>query len=194
MEKKGIIALALLCALYGNSSAQKDSAKVYVHKGMLSATLTYSVGYMSSYAIYNVYVTGYMEYYTGSKISVRGDVYYFINSLNDSKFLKQNHRLYFGACYNFQVHSHLDPFIGFQPGIAYTQTESWYGVTDPATFSPLASAVTGLNYYAERWFHILLNVRYAVGKHLDDVALFNLNEVSFSFGLGFNIDVQKRKS
>ena len=184
----------MACVLYGNSFAQKDSAsKVYVHKGLLRAALTYSVGLMTTNTISNVYVTGNMEYYADSKISVRGDGCYFINSLNDNKYLKQNQQLYFGACYNFQVHSHFDPFIGLQPGVAYSQITTYYNISDPATFSPLASVVTGLNYYADKWFHIMLNVRYTAGRHLDEVALFDLNEVSFSFGLGWDLDLLGHK-
>lgn len=194
MGKKGIIWIALLCTLCSNLFAQMDSArKVYVHKGLLRASLSYSIGLMTSNTISNVYVTGNMEYYADSKISVRGDSYFFVNSLEDNKYLKQNHQLYFGACYNFQARSHFDPFIGLQPGVAYVQINPLYGIKDPATFSPLASAVTGLNYYADRWFHIMLNVRYTMGRHLDEVALFDLNEVSFSFGLGWDLDVLRHK-
>jgi hypothetical protein len=200
MGKKIVAILILISSLYGNAIAQNDSAKGFVHKGLLRAALTYSVGRMSTNTVSNVYVTGNMEYYADSKISVRGDGYYFVNSLNDSKFLKLNHQLYFGACYNFPVRSRFNPFIGIQPGIAYTQLNTdiiqintTYTISDPATFSPLASAVIGLNYYAERWFHILLNVRYTVGRHLDEVALFDLNELSFSFGLGWNLNTIKSK-
>ena len=105
--------------------------------------------------------------------------------------IKQNHQLYFGACYNFPLHSNFNPFIGLQPGVTYIQLYPVYGSDDPVTFSPLVSAVTGFNYYAEKWFHISINVRYSIGKHLDELTLFNTNELSFSFGLGWDLDVIK---
>jgi len=188
MSKKEIVILLFAWALCANAIAQKDSA--YVHRGLLRAGATYAVGTMPSLHINNVYLTGNLEYYTDSKISVRGDVSYFFNSLGNNSLLKQNQQLFFGACYHFSVPSHLDPFIGLQPGIAYVQLNSEY--SDPATVSPLASAVAGLNYYADKWFHIMVNVRYVVGTHLDGVSLFSLNEVSFAFGLGFDLDVLKK--
>jgi|SRR6185312_600848 len=189
MGKKAIAILLFAGALCMHAVAQKDSAKGFVHKGLLRAGATYSLGVISYLHISNVYLNGNLEYYTDNKISVRGDGCYFFNSLNESKLLKMNHQLFFGACYNFPVAARINPFIGLQPGIAYIQT-SLYG--DPASFSPLASVITGFNYYAEKWFHIMVNVRYVVGQHLDEVSLFNVNEISFAFGLGFDLDVLKK--
>lgn len=168
----------------------QDTAKGYVHKGLLRAGATYSVGTVMSLHINNVYINGNLEYYADNKISVRSDACLFINSLDNSKLLKQNHQLFFGACYNFPVKSHFDPFIGFQPGVAYQQLNSAYA--DPATFSPLVSVLGGFNYYAEKWFHIMVNIRYVAAQHLDEISLFNLNELSFAFGLGWNMDVLKK--
>lgn len=189
MGKKGISLFIVACALWSSVMAQNDSAKGYVHKGLLRASLTYSIGIMPAVSLTNAYLTGNMEYYADSKISVRGDSYYFFNSLNNADVIKQNDQLYFGALYNFPVHSHFNPFIGLQPGMAYVQANL---AGDPASFSPLASVITGFNYYAEKWFHIMLNIRYSAGNHLDEVSLFNMNELSFSFGLGLNIDTSPK--
>jgi len=175
--------------------AQTDSAKGFVHKGILRGALTYSVGKMTSFNITNVYLTGNLEYYADKRISVRGDDYFFVNSLNNNKFLKQNSALYFGACYNFPTHSHFNPMIGLQPGVVVSQLNSVAGsdVANPVNVAPLASIIAGFNYFGERWFHILVDVRYTVGRHLDEDGLFQLNELSFSFGLGLNLDVLKKK-
>lgn len=190
---KRAASILLVLMMSSGTYAQTDSAKGYVHKGLLRAALTFSTGKMTSVNITNVYLTGNMEYYADSKISVRGDGYYFFNSLNNNKLLKQNHALYFGACYNFPTHSHFNPLIGLQPGAVLTQVNTFYGSSDPVTVSPVASIVTGFNYYAEKWFHLQVNVRYSVGRHLDEEGLFDLNELSFSFGLGWNLDLLKNK-
>ena len=192
-KKLVFIITALLMGLGVN--AQSDSATGFVHKGILRAGLTYAVGKMTSFNISNVYLTGNLEYYADNRISVRGDDYYFVNSLNNSKYLKQNSALYFGACYNFPTHSHFNPMIGLQPGVVLNQLNpvTGSGVSNPLTASPLGSIVTGFNYYGERWFHIQLDVRYSMGRHLDEDGLFQLNELSFSFGLGWNLDVLKKK-
>jgi len=173
--------------------AQNDTTKGYPRAGLLRAAATFSIGSMPSISVTNAYLTGNLEYYADSKISVRGDAYYFFNSLNNAQIIKQNHQLYFGALYNFPLHSNFNPFIGLQPGIAYIQLYPVNNSDEPATFSPLASVITGFNFYAEKWFHISVNIRYSVSRHLDDFALFSTNELSFSFGLGWDLQVVKTK-
>ncbi len=191
MVKRFVLILTMLL-VFGGAYAQSDTSKGFVHKGMLRGALNFAVGKMTSFNIANAYVTGNLEYYADSKISVRGDVYFFVNSLN-SKFLKQNSALYFGGIYNFPTHSNFDPIIGLQPGVALSQlTAIGNDAPHPINVAPVASLVAGFNYYAENWFHIQVNVRYTMGKHLDDDGLFQLNELSFSFGLGFNLDLQKK--
>ncbi|HXB10698.1 MAG TPA: hypothetical protein VNZ45_01830 [Bacteroidia bacterium] len=191
VKRFAFIVITLL--VFGRVYAQPDSAKGFVHRGILRGALNFAVGKMTSFNIANAYVTGNLEYYADSKISVRGDVYFFVNSLNNNKFLKQNSALYFGACYNFPTHSNFDPIIGLQPGVAVSQLAATSNdISHPINVAPIASIVTGFNYYAENWFHIQVNARYTMGKHLDDDGLFQLNEISFSFGLGFNIDVLKK--
>jgi YHS domain-containing protein len=193
---KRVAFIITMLLVVGGACAQSDSTKGFVHKGILRAGLNFAIGKMTAFNISNAYVTGNIEYYADSKISVRGDVYFFANSLNNNKFIKQNNALYFGSCYNFPTHSHFDPIIGLQPGVALSQLNPVAGsdVPNPVNIAPIASIITGFNYYAENWFHIQVNVRYTMGKHLDEDGLFQLNEISFSFGLGFNIDVLKKST
>lgn len=189
MKKRAAIVF-ISCVFCINVFAQKDTTG-YVHKGLLRAILTYSLGELTMISNQStVYVTGNMEYYADNKISVRGDACFFINSGNANSLLKENHQLYFGACYNFPVHSHFVPFVGLQPGLAYTKL---YYTTRPAVFDPLASGIAGINYFASKWFNLMINVRYTMGNYLDEQALFSLNEITFSFGLGWDIDVLKSK-
>ncbi len=181
------------------SFAQSDSG--YVHKGILSAAGTIAIGDMPENNLTNAYLTGDIEYYAEKTISFRGDVYLFLNSLNQTtSLLYKNDALYFGAFYHIPTHSHFDPVIGFQPGISYTQVlvgdpyGGYPGVgPDVATICPLASGVLGINYFAVKWFHIEVNVRYTIGEHLTAADETNISELSFNFGLGFNFDVRKKK-
>lgn len=185
--KKAITFILLYALFVGALFAQHDSIKG-VHKGILSGTLTLPVGYLVSEKATTVYVAGNLEYYTDSKISVRGEATFYVEGAGTAKFLKLNNSIGFGAFYHFQTHSNFDPLIGFQPELGLSQTTN---EGDPVTVNPLASVVTGFNFFAEKWFHILVNVRYTAGRHLDEQSLESLNELSFSFGLGFNLDVVK---
>jgi hypothetical protein len=171
--------------------AQTDSA--FIHKGLLRAAGSFAFGEMPQNKLSNAYLTGNIEYYAEKKISFRGDLYYFLNSLTTNSPLIKNHALYFGAFYHIQTNSHFDPVIGFQPGISYTQMKI-DSVNDVATICPLASIVAGFNFFAQKWFHIQINVRYTVGEHLTAADETNISELSFNFGLGFNFNTQgKRK-
>jgi len=54
----------------------------------------------------------------------------------------------------------------------------------------------GFNFFAEKWFHIQCNVRYTAGQYLAKSSepgvladQENISELSFNFGLGWNIDM-----
>ena len=180
----------------GGSPRGRDTTQYiidgFTHRGLLRAAGTFAFGSMPESSIYNAYLTGNIEYYADQKISVRGDAYYFLNSLSQNSPLKKNDALYYGAFYHFPTHSHFDPTIGLEPGISYTQMIV-DGTPDVATICPLASAVVGFNFFGEKWFHIQINVRYAIGEHLTAADETNISEISFNFGLGFNLDVLSKK-
>jgi len=189
MGKKVRLAFMVLMLCVGFAYGQSDSA--IVRKGLLSAAGSFAFGTMPENNISNAYLTGNIEYYTDQKISVRGDLYYFLNSLTQNSPLKKNDALYYGAFYHFS-HSHFDPNIGLEPGISYTQMMV-DGNPDVATICPFFSAVAGFNFFGEKWFHIQVNVRYTVGEHLTVADETNISEVSFNFGLGFNLNVLAKK-
>jgi hypothetical protein len=186
-----IISLFISCTgLFAQKDTGKNLSWGQVHKGILAGVGTISVGEMPAHNISNVYVTGNLEYYAQKNVSIRGDEYFFVNSLTPNSPLKQNSSVYFGAFYHFPTHSGFDPLIGFQPGIAFARTtDSAYGKADPGAAAPLMSLVIGFNFYAEKWFHIQANIRYTAGQESSEQSQYNLNEISFNFGLGFNIDL-----
>ena len=170
------------------ANARQDSSR-YIHKGLLRAQATISPGFMLKEGITNIYIHGDLEYYVEDNISVRGDSYYYLNTIEDKKPFIVNNSSFLGAVYHFPTASSLDPYIGIQPGIAYSQANTQLLIDDNrATTNPLISSVVGVNYYAPRIFHLFVSVRYVSGKHLSDApSPLSLNEVKLSFGLGWNI-------
>jgi hypothetical protein len=187
--KKFIYAIVFIGLFARPSLAQKDST-FSVHKGILRGNLTMPFGYLIQAKTTTVYIGGSLEYYAEPTVSLRGEGNFYMEGAAGTKYLKMNHSIGFGAFYHFQTHNSFDPVIGFQPEAAFTQTTA---AGDPVTISPLASGIIGFNYFAEKWFHILVNLRYTAGRHLDEQSLTSLSEVSFSFGLGWNIDIIKKK-
>lgn len=189
MERKIILIIALFIGNINFGFSQKDESKIYIHKGLLRTTLTFATGYMPKQKLNNLYLTGNIEYYADSKISFRGDGMYFFNSMNQDKTLKQNHSLYGGAAWHFGK-KNFDPFIGLQTGLAISQLGMLYqnAPTSEIAYNPLFSPNVGFNFYAQKWFHLFINARYNLGKHLSSDAIMPINELSFSFGLGFNVN------
>jgi len=177
------------------ANARQDSSR-YIHKGLLRAQATISPGFMFNEGVTNIYIHGDLEYYVEDNISVRGDSYYYLNTIDDKKPFMVNHSIFFGAVYHFPTASSLDPYIGIQPGIAYSKANTQLLIYEysaklylnRATANPLISSVAGVNYYASKIFHLFMSVRYVSGKHLSDApSPLSLNEVKISFGLGWNI-------
>lgn len=200
---KKFVAILVLVLTATCSFAQADTSKetTFIHKGILAGVGTVGVGKMLLHPIANVYVTGSLEYYAEQRVSIRGDAYFFINSVSNNSPLKQNSSIYFGAYYHFPVYGrvgrYFDPLIGVQPGLAIVRTDLGAndhinGVADPGAAEPIASAITGFNFFGEKWFHIQFNIRYTVGQESTEQSQFNLDEVSFNFGLGVNFDMIKK--
>ena len=183
------IQLLLLTLCVSVATAQENKTEqAFQRKGLFRTTLTFATGYMPKNNLNNLYLTGNIEYYTSTRISLRGDGMYFFNSMNQDKTLKLNHSIYSGAAYHFGE-GQFDPFVGLQTGLAYTQCGiTQQGMSERSkSFNPLISPIAGFNYYAQKWFHLFINLRYSQGKLLSDDAILPLNEWNVSFGLGFNI-------
>ncbi|PCJ89840.1 MAG: hypothetical protein COA57_00560 [Flavobacteriales bacterium] len=144
----------------------------------------------------NIYLGGDLEYYLKDNISIRGDFYYFLGSFGSTDVFKQNHSGYLGAMYHIPTNGHFDPYVGIQPGYVISQlknpdvmTSDDYraGSNFPVTVNPLFSACAGFNYYANRFFHLFMHVKYQTGKHYSDIETIPLNEVKIAFGLAYMI-------
>jgi Opacity family porin protein len=176
--------------------AQEDNSRI-IKKGLFRAQGTIGFGTLKS-GESTIYIHGNTEYYLSELISTRGDLYYYLPS-NDENSLNLNHQLFFGASYHFKTTSNFNPYIGFQPGLALSQSNvpaafnSQFAenktTTSNATANPLVSSVIGFNYYATGWFHLFADVRYVYGNHLSSSPRVSLNEFRASFGLGFNFNI-----
>lgn len=195
--KNIIIAIALIAPVL--AMGQSDD-KTYPYRGLVRMSGSFATGTMPKANLKNVYLTGDLEYYINGNVSLRSESFLFLNSLdNPTSPLLQNHQLFTGASYHFRPDKPLDFYMGFQPGIAYSQVSmTQLEPTDPAmsdaTLNPLISGMAGVNYFATKFFHLFINTRYVSGKHLSNAPTpLSLNEFRISFGLGINFRVLKKK-
>ncbi|OFY91963.1 MAG: hypothetical protein A3K10_10920 [Bacteroidetes bacterium RIFCSPLOWO2_12_FULL_31_6] len=179
---KKIVIMILFSPLF--LDAQETDGNI-AKNGLLRTTGTISFGRMAKEEQTNIYLQGVLEYFVTKNITSRGDVYHYLKS-GDQQILNINHQLFAGTSYHFNTNSNFIPYIGIQPGIALTQAN--FVTIDGSNnleINPLISAVGGFNYYASKWFHLFIDVRYVTGKHLSHQKVIALDEVRLSFGLAF---------
>ena len=198
---KKIIFIILLFPLF--SSAQ-DTTR-YVGKGLFCGKGTLAAGRMTNYPVTNMYISGNLEYYVEDNISFRGGLYVFLGASRPTTItvLSKNSSVTFGFKYHFKTKNHLDPFVGFEPGVSWTQLKQPdslstapypYNISKyPATISPIATVSAGLNYFASKYVHLFIETTYVDGVHVSDIPGVSLSEFRAAFGFGFNFWAIKKK-
>ncbi len=204
--KKIIFILIFVCSLSVVFAQQENTQ--YIHKHLLRTDASVVAGYLFKEGMNNVHINGSTEYYLDNKISIRGSASYLLGSsglTKDSIGLKDFHSIYLGGAFHFPTKGHFDPYVIFQPGLAYTssyksgrpaltsedkQTKQHY----PGALTPMATAGVGFNYYFQRFAHLFVETRYVYGQHLSAApSPISLQELRITFGLGFNLFIIKDK-
>jgi hypothetical protein len=172
-----------------------------IRKGLLRAQGTISPGWTIADGNTNIYLQGDMEYFLQDKVTLKGDISYFIGSVG-SKLLKHNHSLFFGAQYHMP-YKRFDPYIGLHPGISVVQMRNPNLGTPEIDIAvaesnmkvaPAISVSTGFNFYVWRYIHFMANLKYVHTRHATEWgASYALDEFRISFGLGWNVNILKRK-
>ncbi|MGB0918803.1 MAG: hypothetical protein ACPGU4_14510 [Flavobacteriales bacterium] len=172
-----------------------------IRKGLVRAQMTISPGWTIADGNTNLYLQGDMEYFLQDKVTLKGDVSYFIGTVGDG-YLKHNHSLFFGAQYHFPV-KRFDPYIGLHPGVSLVQARNPIASTPEIDVaysesvmkaSPAISVATGFNFYVWRYIHFMANVKYVHAKHPTEWGTnYALDEFRISFGLGWNVNMIKRR-
>ena len=206
---KYISALLLILILSGvDASYAQEEKKPFIRKGLIRSMATISQGIVMQDGL-SITLHGTLEYYVADNVSLRGDSYYFLPKQNNGPEIgpfEYNHAILSGASYHFKTKNNFDPYLAFEPGVAITKGQDNYFLfkegqqalylhpAGNATVNPLLSSALGFNLYFQRWFHLFGEVRYMTGKYLSHAAApLSLNELRFSFGLGFNLNLLKNK-
>jgi len=169
----------------------------FVNKGLLSTKGTLAVGFPTGYAGTNMYISANSEYYLEDKVSFRGGLYIFLGTSGGEGPLKQNSTLFTGFYYHIPTKNNIDPYIGLEPGISWTQLKQPENLTDEsdvrfhsdykASASPVGAVAFGVNYFATKWAHIFIEGKYQYGVHVSDLPAVSLSEFKLAFGFGFNL-------
>ncbi|MBI3136254.1 MAG: hypothetical protein HYZ14_16385 [Bacteroidetes bacterium] len=154
----------------------------------IKSALSFAPGILTE-KTYTLQLQGYLGFLQ-NKIEWRGEAFYFLNSFGDRPRFSMNHQVFTGAFYHF-TETAFQPYLGFQPGIAISQS-SEYGSLNAQTqqleykvaANPVGSIGGGFDFYGEKLFFLFVETRYIFGKHKADTYPVFLDEWRFSFGLG----------
>ena len=186
--------LLILALVISSTTIGQDK---YTKDGTIQGSAGFSYGMMRD-DVRNVYLQGFIQYFPEENVSLRGDGYYFFNSISDLQPLEQNHQIYAGGAYHFNSKV-IDPYLGFQPGIAMSQRSDSVLVAGDlvasnVTVNPLTSFVAGINYFGSKYFSIFAEARFTRGIHMSNGWPKYLDELRFSFGLAFQINAKSGRS
>ncbi|HRH01570.1 MAG TPA: outer membrane beta-barrel protein [Bacteroidia bacterium] len=199
--------LYLMLLLVNSLFAQNRSGQ-YICKHLVRADASIIAGSLHKTGANTVHLNGNLEYYLDSRISIRGDVNWLAGlkqSVIAPSYLKDYYSVMLGGLYHFQTSNHLDPYLVFQPGIAYASAYaignenrqnlilSAERVAYSGSIAPLGSVGVGFNYYFQQFAHLFAEGRYVYGNlNSNAPAIVSLQELRITFGLGFNLFVAKK--
>ncbi|UKN00786.1 hypothetical protein K6119_13715 [Paracrocinitomix mangrovi] len=182
MVRLKVILIAAVIGLSTNANAQERDWKI-------TSALSFAPGLLTE-KTQTIQLHGYLGFLK-NKIHLRGDAFYFLNSYGQRPRFDMNHQIYAGAFYHF-TDTQFQPYVGFQPGIAIARSSEYQTLNETTgeleakiATSPVGSAVGGFSYYGEKLFFLFFETRYIFGQHKSNTYPVYLDELRFSFGLGF---------
>jgi hypothetical protein len=194
-----MVRILLLFAAIVTFESVAQEAKDFQKDGMIRATATFAVGKPFAVNTVHAYLKGELEYQLQENWSIRGDVYVLVGQMGANRIFKDYHSASAGASWHFTDRKALDPYVGLQVGVLWSDTHASESDLPALPYAPQQRAIdalisphVGFNYYASNYFHLFANLRYLYGQRLAANSSNNLSELRLSFGLGFNILAKKR--
>lgn len=187
MVRKSIISTLILALFSLSAYGQEEEKKE--RDWSINASMAFAPGFLTENT-QTIQLHGYLGYLQ-DRIEIRGDGFYYLGAFGDRPRFEMNHQVFTGAFYHF-TDSRFQPYAGFQPGIAITQSSEYQTLNESTGLleakvatNPVGSAVGGFSYYGEKLFFLFFETRYIFGKHKTNSYPVFLDEFRVSFGLGF---------
>jgi hypothetical protein len=197
---KKVFYILLLTNIFASLSVSAQNE--FSYNGKLRFSSSFSTGYMLKPKSSPIYLQGLLEYYFDNRISVRSDGYFFINETSNETFIT-NHQLFSGFSYHFLPGKTIDLFSSFQIGAAFSKAINLnyeFQVLIPPQFrqeytlttNPVYAVGVGATFFAQKWFNAFTELKYIRGNYISEVPSIRLDEIRFSFGLGFHLGLKKQ--
>lgn len=182
-----IVIFTVLIVFISRSSFSQNEK--YIRPELISASATLSPALMLTEPDVNYYISGFGEYRFHRFFSIRGDIYGLLGNAN-TKFLRNNIRTYIGIQYGYPF-GNLEPHVGIGTGLSVLQSNYAPNNTE---VSPSVSINVGVRFYVWKYFHFFGKIDY-IHQRLNNLPNRSgmADEIVFSAGLGFNLNVIKEK-
>lgn len=168
------------------------SVFAWTQNPVIRSSATFSNGFMQD-KVRPIYIGGFLEYFPEKNISLRGDGFFSITDGGNVVKFNANHQVFAGVNRYFDLGSNFQPYIGFQPGLAYFVPEDsvMMGMElkqGEPSLNPLLSLNAGGVFWLSDYFNFFAELRYVKGTALGNSHVRYLDELRFSIGLGFHIN------
>jgi hypothetical protein len=191
MGKKIILFLMIFQSLV----IQAQDYSISERKGTLKATGSFYPSRRLDSKVVNYYVGGNAEYFFHNNYSFRGDIYGLVGQkspLSNSS-LKTSFILNYGFNKHF-VKNRFNSFVGIYTGMTCFKKnemdlQTFVAVPSDVQYVPNVGLTIGTQFYLYDYFHFFAETRYI--HHRSPYSNGNIDEISFSAGLGFQLPVKK---
>ena len=170
-------------------SIQASFSQQIKRDGLVKTYLTISPSIMLDNSERPFYFHGNLEGYVSEQVSIAGDGFFYLGTLNDLAIFQYNNSMFAGINWHPDKKGSSDPYIGFQPGIAFTKLASSASEVKNGV-NPLVSVNLGYNYFINHYFQFFVAGKFILGEHAVDRRQ-SLNALQFSAGLGFSLPTKK---
>ncbi len=190
MVKRIFICLFLAHAFF----CRAQTPDSYVSAGLLRGSLGLNSGFMLQHPCTNLYLGGLAEYFPDPVISLRGDCRWYLDARGETPVLADNLIILFGGYFHQAIGRH-DFSIGIQPGLGFTRplASGEYSLNSRRAI-PYLSAGLSYSLYFSRFCHFFLNASWLNASYRgNEAGRMRLSEIEVSGGLGFQLDLARKK-
>lgn len=180
--------------------AQNVKDSTFIDKGLLRTFGCFAFDYRMNQNNWDYRLHGFIEYYAEKKVSLMGEFYQYLDSKTDFPVIKNNWGVGLGVGYHWSK-KNLDPYVFYMgggniytPQVMQADSIILTGTKNINTkLNPAMALGAGVNLYVWKYLHFFIQCRYTHTFLYSDITIQNMDSFSVSYGLGLNIQTNKKK-
>lgn len=199
---KKLIILLLCIALYSSAVAQ-NKEETFVRKGLVQTWGSFAFSDLVDHKEWLYSLHGFIQYFPEKRVSAMGEIMHLLGTSRDTSTVIFKSAFGVGFGYHFPVRN-VDYYLFFMgsghPMIRTQRIDSTGALEKSAIPDNMSSGATpgiiigtGASLFVWKYLNFFVQVRYEHVKHYSVMEFKSLNNVSYSYGLGFNLHTKKQR-